>query len=148
LRSRLAHGGTTSVYTLAEMVQSAGKTLDFPIFTHNALKAKFALGETETTYTLSVDDEMHCFDSEGIISKNTASDIVKISMLKVDEALRRENLKTQIIMQVHDELLFEAPEAEVSQSMEIIKREMESAVKLDVPLIVEVGAGDNWMNTK
>jgi DNA polymerase I len=80
--------------------------------------------------------------------QGTASDIVKISMLKVDEALRRENLKTQIIMQVHDELLFEAPESEVNQSMEIIKREMESAVELDVPLLVEVGAGDNWMNTK
>ncbi len=80
--------------------------------------------------------------------QGTASDIVKIAMLKVDEALRRENLKTQMIMQVHDELLLESPEAEVEKAIEIVRREMESAVKIDVPLLVEVGAGDNWMNAK
>ncbi len=80
--------------------------------------------------------------------QGTSSDIVKIAMLKVADALKRENLKTQMIMQVHDELLFEAPEAEVEKAMEIIKREMESAVELDVPLTVEIGAGDNWMNVK
>ncbi len=148
LHSRLIHGGTTSVYTLAEMVKASGKTLDFPIFTYSGLKNKYALGDVETTYTLSVDDEMHCFDSEGIISKNTASDIVKIAMLKVDETLRRENLKTQMIMQVHDELLFESPESEVEKATAIIRKEMESAVELDVPLLVEIGAGENWMNAK
>jgi DNA polymerase-1 len=77
-----------------------------------------------------------------------ASDIVKIGMLKVDEALRRENLKTKMIMQVHDELLFESPETEVEKAIEIIRREMESAVEIDVPLLVEIGAGENWMNAK
>ena len=77
-----------------------------------------------------------------------AADIVKIAMLRVDEALRRENLKTQMIMQVHDELLFESPASEVEQATEIIRREMEAAVKLDVPLLVEIGAGENWMNAK
>ncbi|HEY8561665.1 MAG TPA: DNA polymerase I [Pyrinomonadaceae bacterium] len=80
--------------------------------------------------------------------QGTASDIVKIAMLKTDEALRREGLKTQMIMQVHDELLFEAPEAEAARAMEIIKKSMETAVELDVPLTVEIGAGDNWMNVK
>lgn len=80
--------------------------------------------------------------------QGTASDIVKIAMLKVDEALRRENLKTQMIMQVHDELLFESPKAEVEKAMPIIKNAMETAVELDVPLTVEIGAGDNWMNVK
>lgn len=80
--------------------------------------------------------------------QGTASDIVKIAMLKVDAALKKANLKTQMIMQVHDELLFESPETEVEQAMEIIKREMESAVELDVPLLVEIGAGDNWMSVK
>ena len=80
--------------------------------------------------------------------QGTASDIVKISMLKVDEALRREDLKTQMIMQVHDELLFEAPDAEVEKATEIIRREMERAVEIDVPLLVEIGAGENWMNAK
>lgn len=80
--------------------------------------------------------------------QGTASDIVKIAMLRVHEALKKENLKTKMIMQVHDELLFEAPEAEVERASEIIKREMEAAADLDAPLVVEVGAGDNWMNAK
>ncbi|HEY0458655.1 MAG TPA: DNA polymerase I [Pyrinomonadaceae bacterium] len=80
--------------------------------------------------------------------QGTASDIVKISMLKTDEALHRAGLKTQMIMQVHDELLFEAPAAEVERATEVIRESMESAVELDVPLTVEIGAGDNWMNTK
>ncbi|HSK71747.1 MAG TPA: DNA polymerase I [Pyrinomonadaceae bacterium] len=80
--------------------------------------------------------------------QGTASDIVKIAMLEVDEALRREDLETRMIMQVHDELLFEGPEAEVEKAMEIIKCEMETAVELDVPLTVEIGAGENWMTAK
>jgi DNA polymerase-1 len=80
--------------------------------------------------------------------QGTASDIVKLAMLKVDAALKRENLKTRMIMQVHDELLFEAPEAEVEKATGVIKKAMETAVELDVPLIVEVGVGTNWMNTK
>ncbi len=80
--------------------------------------------------------------------QGSASDIVKIAMLKVDAALRRENLKTKMIMQVHDELLLEAPDDEVEKAMEIVKREMESAVVLDVPLTVEIGAGNNWMTAK
>ena len=77
-----------------------------------------------------------------------ASDIVKIAMLKVDAALKRENLKTQMIMQVHDELLFESPDAEVEKAIQIVKREMEAAIELDVPLTVEIAAGKNWMTAK
>lgn len=80
--------------------------------------------------------------------QGTASDIVKLAMLKVDEVLTREKMQTKMIMQVHDELLFEAPETEVEKAMEIIKTAMESAVELDVPLTVEIGAGDNWMSVK
>ena len=80
--------------------------------------------------------------------QGTASDIVKIAMLRTDEALRRENLETKMIMQVHDELLFESPEAEVERASQVIKKAMETAVELDVPLTVEIGAGDNWMNVK
>ncbi|MEZ5428163.1 MAG: DNA polymerase I [Pyrinomonadaceae bacterium] len=80
--------------------------------------------------------------------QGTASDIVKIAMLKVDEALRKAGLKTQMIMQVHDELLLEAPENEVEKAIGIVKNAMETAVELDVPLTVEIGVGDNWMMTK
>jgi DNA polymerase-1 len=80
--------------------------------------------------------------------QGTASDIVKIAMLKVDEAMRAAGLKARMVMQVHDELLVEAPKKEARQVAEILKRGMESAVVLDVPLVVEVGTGENWMDVK
>lgn len=80
--------------------------------------------------------------------QGTASDIVKIAMLHVDEEFKREQLKARMLMQVHDELLIEAPEAEAERVIEILKREMEAAVQLDVPLVVDVGVGNNWMDAK
>ncbi|HWW74862.1 MAG TPA: DNA polymerase, partial [Pyrinomonadaceae bacterium] len=80
--------------------------------------------------------------------QGSASDIVKIAMIKVDEALRAAGLKAQMVMQVHDELLIEAPRKEAEQVREILCREMETAVELDVPLEVESGVGDNWMDVK
>lgn len=80
--------------------------------------------------------------------QGTASDIVKIAMIRVADALRDEGLETKMIMQVHDELLFEAPDAEVEGACAVIKREMEAAAELDVPLVVETGIGSNWAKTK
>ncbi len=80
--------------------------------------------------------------------QGTASDIVKLAMLRVDEAISREGLKAKMIMQVHDELLIEAPNDEVEKVSSLLKKEMESAVTLDVPLVVEIGTGDNWMDAK
>ncbi len=80
--------------------------------------------------------------------QGTASDIVKIAMIRVADALKKEKLETRMIMQVHDELLFEGPEAEVEKAKEVIKREMEAAATLDVPLVVEIGVGDNWKDAK
>jgi DNA polymerase-1 len=80
--------------------------------------------------------------------QGTASDIVKIAMLKVDEEFKRAGLASRLLMQVHDELLVEVPEKEVSKVTEILKHEMETAVSLDVPLVADVGVGDNWMDAK
>ena len=80
--------------------------------------------------------------------QGTASDIVKIAMIRVANALKAEKLQTKMIMQVHDELLFEGPESEVDAAKVLIKREMEAAATLDVPLVVEIGVGDDWMNAK
>src|SRR5260370_19008006 len=80
--------------------------------------------------------------------QGTASDIVKIAMLHVDEAFKREKLNAKLLMQVHDELLVEAPASEAKRVAEILKQEMESAVQLDVPLVADVGIGDNWMDAK
>jgi DNA polymerase-1 len=80
--------------------------------------------------------------------QGTASDIVKIAMLRVEEEFNRAGLAAKLLMQVHDELLVEAPAKEAEQVAKILKKEMESAVQLDVPLIVDVGIGDNWMDAK
>jgi DNA polymerase I len=80
--------------------------------------------------------------------QGTASDIVKIAMLRVDEAFRREGLEAKMLMQVHDELLVECSESVADKVAGTLKREMENAVKLDVPLIADTGIGDNWMDAK
>ncbi|HKO99609.1 MAG TPA: DNA polymerase I [Pyrinomonadaceae bacterium] len=80
--------------------------------------------------------------------QGTASDIVKIAMLRVDEQFKREGLDARLLMQVHDELLVEAKAEQAEHVADVLKKEMESAVTLDVPLIVDVGIADNWMDAK
>jgi DNA polymerase-1 len=80
--------------------------------------------------------------------QGTASDIVKIAMLHVEEELKQMSSKARLLMQVHDELLLEVPEPEVEGVSKMLKHEMESAVSLDVPLVADVGVGDNWMDAK
>ena len=80
--------------------------------------------------------------------QGTASDIVKIAMLHVDEEFKRNHLEARLLMQVHDELLVEVPENEVDKVTEILRHEMETAVELDVPLVADVGVGENWMDAK
>jgi len=80
--------------------------------------------------------------------QGTASDIVKIAMLHAEEAFRRERLDARMLKQVHDELLVECPAGAAAQVAATLKREMENAVELDVPLVAETGIGDNWMSAK
>lgn len=80
--------------------------------------------------------------------QGSASDIVKLAMLRVAESLRREKLKAKMILQVHDELVFDVPMKEVEKTGQIVKSAMESAAKIDAPLIVEIGVGENWVDAK
>jgi len=80
--------------------------------------------------------------------QGTAADIMKIAMLRVDAALKEQGLKTKILLQIHDELLLEAPKEEASVVAELLQKEMMAAAKLSVPLSVEVKTGDNWYETK
>lgn len=80
--------------------------------------------------------------------QGSAADIMKLAMIKVYQKLKENNLKSKIILQVHDELLIEAPYEEKDIVKEIVKREMENAVALKVPLVVEVKEGLNWYETK
>ena len=80
--------------------------------------------------------------------QGSASDIVKLAMLRVDEALQREKLKARMILQIHDELVFEVPREEVGRTAEVVKETMEHVAEIDVPLPVEIGIGENWMDAK
>ncbi|MGC4128894.1 MAG: DNA polymerase I [Bergeyella sp.] len=77
--------------------------------------------------------------------QGSAADIIKIAMINIDEKISTQNLETKMLLQVHDELIFETPISEVEMASKLIKTEMESAVKTNVPLVVEVGVGDNWL---
>lgn len=77
--------------------------------------------------------------------QGTAADLIKIAMVRVYKALKQANLKTKMILQIHDELLFDAPVDEIEQVKEIVKREMETAMDFGVPLVVELGVGNNWL---
>ena len=77
--------------------------------------------------------------------QGSAADIIKIAMINIDKVFEKEKLKTKMLLQVHDELVFEAPTEEVEVATYLIKTEMESAVETQVPLLVEVGVGENWL---
>ena len=73
-----------------------------------------------------------------------AADIIKLAMNRIPDELKKHGLKTKMLLQVHDELVFEAPENEVEEASKIIKAIMEGVVNLSVPFVAEVGVGDNW----
>ena len=78
--------------------------------------------------------------------QGTAADLIKLAMIRIDEKLR--GMQTKMLLQVHDELVFEAPPDEAGAVRVMAKKEMEGVAKLDVPLLVDVGAGDNWRDAK
>jgi DNA polymerase-1 len=76
--------------------------------------------------------------------QGTAADLIKLAMISIDKRLRLEKFAARMILQVHDELLFEAPTKEIDSLSKLVKEEMEGVHKLAVPLVVEIGTGPNW----
>ena len=74
----------------------------------------------------------------------SAADLIKVAMVNIDHLLEERNFDARLIMQVHDELVLEAPEPEKEDVMKLVKKEMEDVVKLKVPLKVEIASGRNW----
>ena len=83
-----------------------------------------------------------------MVIQGTAADIIKVAMVRCRDRLRAAELDTRLVLQIHDELLFEGPEGEVEQASEIVRREMADAFAMDPPLDVDVGAGGNWLEAK
>ena len=80
--------------------------------------------------------------------QGSAADLIKIAMVRTHEQLARQRLAARLLLQVHDELVLEAPETEVEAARSLVKREMEGAASLAVPLVVTVGVGSNWVDAK
>jgi DNA polymerase I len=80
--------------------------------------------------------------------QGTAADLIKLAMIQIDEELRSRKLKSRMLLQVHDDLLFEVPENEIELMRGLVREKMESVHKLSVPLLVELGVGPNWRDVK
>jgi DNA polymerase I len=76
--------------------------------------------------------------------QGTAADLIKLAMIRIQKKLKDAKLKTRMTLQVHDELVFDAPAAEVDEVQQMVKQEMESVIELKVPLVADVGVGENW----
>jgi DNA polymerase-1 len=80
--------------------------------------------------------------------QGTAADLIKLAMIRIERLLDAKKLKTRMTLQVHDELLFDVPDAEVDEVHELVQREMEHVIELSVPLVADVGVGMNWRDLK
>ncbi len=80
--------------------------------------------------------------------QGTAADLIKIAMLRIDAAMQQRGLRSLMTLQVHDELLFDVVPEEADEMQELVKREMESAATFSIPIVADVGIGDNWRDIK
>jgi DNA polymerase-1 len=80
--------------------------------------------------------------------QGTAADLIKLAMIAIDRKLAERKLKTRMVLQVHDELLFEVPLGEIEEVEELVRAEMEGVVQLKVPLVADVAFGSNWRDLK
>ena len=77
--------------------------------------------------------------------QGTAADMIKIAMIRIHGELERRNLKSRMVLQVHDELVFDLYEPEETEMRALVEDKMKSALALDVPIVVEIGVGENWL---
>ena len=114
--------------------------------------AKTMLGRIRYIPELSAKNKMvQAFGERAAMNspiQGTAADIIKIAMINVDKALKEANIDAKLILQVHDELIIEAHNSCVDKALEILKREMENAVLLSVPLTADISTGKTWYEAK
>jgi DNA polymerase-1 len=80
--------------------------------------------------------------------QGSAADLIKMAMVRLHRAIREEGLEARLLLQVHDELVLECPSGETTQTAALVKMHMETVAELKVPLVVEVGIGDHWLDAK
>ena len=82
------------------------------------------------------------------VIQGAAADMIKVAMIRIHRRLREEKLQTRMLLQIHDELLFELLPAEEERAKRLVSEEMTGALKMDVPVKVNVAVGPNWMEAK
>jgi DNA polymerase-1 len=80
--------------------------------------------------------------------QGTAADIIKLAMIRIHHLLQQKKMQSRMLLQVHDELVFEAPSSERAELEALIKHEMETVYPLSVPLVADTGHGPNWRDAK
>jgi DNA polymerase-1 len=78
--------------------------------------------------------------------QGTAADMIKLAMINIYNELRKRKVKTKMVLQVHDELVFDAHKDEIDELRPLIKELMENALPLNVPVVADTGVGDNWLD--
>jgi DNA polymerase-1 len=82
------------------------------------------------------------------VVQGSAADLIKTAMVNIHRRMLKEKWKSKLLLQVHDELVFEVPGPEMEAVTALVREEMEGAAELSVPLVVDVGTGRNWLETK
>ena len=82
------------------------------------------------------------------VIQGSAADLIKQAMINIHRRLKREQHPARMLLQIHDELVFEVPASEAESFQEFVKSEMEAAMPLEVPVTVDIAIGDNWLEAK
>ena len=80
--------------------------------------------------------------------QGSAADLIKLAMIHIHTAMRERGLRSRMLLQVHDELVFEVPPEELETMRALVRKYMEQVVELQVPLVVDIGVGPNWLDAK
>ena len=138
------------------MLQKATKYPGIKLFMENTIASARKNGFVETMMgrrrylrdILSGNATIRGFAERNAINapiQGTAADMIKIAMIDIYQELHKRNLKTRMILQVHDELVFDVPKIETEEVKKIVAEKMKNAIPLDVPVETEISTGENWL---
>ena len=151
LYRRLVNGGRVTVYTLDDLCKQVGVTLQSPIYGHKRINKIKIIDQIEETYTLSVKDPLHRFEADGVITKNSGADIMKMSMVMLYKEFHKQgwiqNNIARFMLTVHDEIVFEVKHENLVDVMPVIERIMTEPARMvrwKVPLEVEPLIDQHW----
>ena len=131
---------------IKEYIENIVKKAKEKGYVHTLFNRKRNIPElSNTVYTIRQSGERIALNTP---IQGTSADIIKLAMVKVFKSLKENNLKSKMILQVHDELIFDVYEDELEKLTNIVKDVMENVYKLEVPLKVDINYGQNWYDAK